>query len=405
MIKRIAATRLAWSIASLLFFTQVHPQKDCARTSCYSAGEKNECGRSFWADVDYLYWKIQDSPEPVPLVIQGSTNVVLPPVLGAPNSSLVLGGKKINTGWRSGAKVALGGWFDADQCYGAEVNYFILPNTSKKCSVSSNGSPSSSFVSVPYFNVVTSAQDSIAIASPFLSIAGTATLKLTNNMQGAELNALIIIPSCFCRSKFIALAGFRYWRYGEHLTFSTNSPFNPPHVADTYTTKDTFSTKNNFYGGQLGLVWEYDYRCVSLTAKGKISLGAMRESLVIDGDLLTNDYNNFGAVVNYLGGYFALPTNIGEYCQTKFAAIPEVNINAGYQLFDWMRIKLGYTFIYVSDMLWAGEQIDRRINPTQAESYTGAVPPLLLGYPSPKACPKSKGLWVQGLNVGVEFGF
>lgn len=390
MVKRIPKIVPSCTFAILLlFFTQIHAQTDQASPFCYTTCETNECSNRFWADVDYLYWKIQNSPEPAPLVIRGS-------------AAIVLGKKEIDTGWRSGVRIALGHWFNCNPCYGTEVNYFFLPNESKKYSVSSRGFPP---LSAPYFNVVTAGEDSIPITSPFLSIAGSATLKLTNEMQGAEWNALAVIPSCYCRSQFITLMGFRYWNFREHLTFSTNSHFNSPHVADIYTTKDEFNTRNNFYGGQLGVVWEYDYNCLSITAKGKVALGAMCESLVINGHLLTNDYNNFKNVLKYSGGYFALPTNIGKHNQTKFATIPEFNFNARYQLFDWMQIKLGYTFMYVSSVLRAGKQIDHNINPTQAVTYTGAVPPMLLGDPSPKANLKTNGLWVQGLSASVEFRF
>jgi len=397
--------RILWSIVSFLPFTQIHAQVEWTDPSYFSTCEANECCNSFWVDVDYLYWKIQNSPESAPLVIQTTTLAVPPPILDAPGTSVVLGGKAIDTGWRSGSRISLGYWFDCNQCYGTEVNYFFLPNESKSYSVSSDGLSGSSFLAVPYFNVVTAAEDSTIIASPIFSIAGTAILKLTNEMQGAEFNALATIPPCLCGSNFTALAGFRYWNFREYLTFSTNSPFNPPHVPDTYTTKDEFSTKNNFYGAQLGLVWDYDYGCLSITAKGKIALGAMCESSVIKGRLLTNDYNDFGAVLEYPGGYFSLPTNIGKHSQTKFAAIPELNLNVGYQLFDCMQVKLGYTFMYVSNVLWAGKQIDRNINPTQAVSYTGAVGPMLLGFPSPKNNQKTDSLWVQGLNAGIEFRF
>jgi len=377
------------TIVSLLLFTQTHAQ--------------NKCCNNFWVDVDSIYWKIKNSSEPTPLVIQGPPFAAAPPLLGTPNSSIVLGSKKIKTGWSSGARVGIGCWFDDSQCYGTELNYFCLPSESKQCSVHSNGSgsTSSSFLAIPYFNVVTSAEDSIAIASPVLSISGTAVLKVTNKMQGFEWNALTTI-SC---PTFIALAGFRYWNFREYLTFATNSPFNPPHVADIYTTRDTFNTKNNFYGVQLGLAWKSDFNCLSITVKGKIAIGAMCERLIINGYLLTNDYNNFGTPVEYSGGYFALPTNSGKHKKTKFSVIPEFNFYAGYQPFDWMHINLGYTFMYASNVLRAGKQIDHAINPTQAVSYTGAVPPLLLGYPSPQACLKTNGLWVQGLDVGVEFCF
>ena len=179
----------------------------------------------------------------------------------------------------------------------------------------------------------------------------------------------------------------------------------PPHTADIYKTKDKLSTENNFYGCQLGLIWKYDCDCWSITAKGKVALGAMCERLLIHGRLLTNDYDGYGPAKEYSGGYFALPTNSGKHCQTRFAAIPECNIDIGYQLFDCMQLKLGYTFMYASTVLWAGKQIDRNINPAQATTYTNALTPVLEGQANPKARLKTDGLWVQGLNVGVVFNF
>jgi len=377
---------LKWTLSALLLFTQIQAQD------------------TIWGNVDYIYWKIQNSPEDVPLVIQGPTLAVPPPVLGAPDTSVVLGGKKIDTGWRSGVKASLGLCFNSEYGIGTEINYFILPGISKTHSVSSDGSPTSPLLLVPFFNVVTGMEDSTAISHPLLMFEGTATLKFANKMQGAEWNITTTLPSCYCGFKGFGFAGFRYWNFREHLTFTTSSPLLPP-VTETYKTKDRFSVENNFFGGQLGLVWECDYGCFSFNARGTVALGAMCERVVIKGNLLTNEYNGFGSVQEFLGGYFALPTNIGKHSQTKFAAIPELNVAIGYQLFDGMRVKLGYTFMYVSNMLWAGKQIDRDINPTQAKTYTKAHTPMLDGEASPKAHLKTASLWVQGLQAGIEFGF
>jgi hypothetical protein len=327
------------------------------------------------------------------------------PVLDSPGTSVVLGGRAVDTGWRSGGEFAFGYWFDSPHRTGVEISYFFLPNHSKNHSVHSNGSPNSAFLLVPFYNVNTGAEDSTAIASPLLQFQGTAKLKVVNQMQGAELNVLSTLPSTYCRSRFIGSAGFRYWNFREQLTFATNSPFIPSHAVDTYATKDTFKTDNNFYGGQLDLEWEYTRGSLSVTTTGKVALGAMCESLRIHGQLRTNDYNGFGTILNYPGGYFALPTNIGKYRQTKLAAIPEFHCGIRYQLFKWMRIETGYTFMYVTNVLWAGKQINRNINPSQATSYTNAIPAMLVGQASPTARLKTDSLWVQGLNVGVECSF
>lgn len=404
MFKAFLKNALRWTVASILLFTHMAANAD-GFSSCDFPCDTNQCCEGFFGNADYLYWKIESSPESVPLVIQGPALAVPQPVLGSPDTAVVLGGNDIDTGWRSGGRFALGYWLDCNHCFGAEVGYFFMPATSKKYTAASDGSSNSPLLLVPFYNVVAAAEDSTAIASPLLHFGTTATLKLVNEMQGVEFNALTTLPFCPDAGKLTGQAGFRYWNFNEHLTFATSSPYLPPHPADTYQTKDKFSTENNFYGGQLGLVWEGNCGGLTMTAKCKVALGMMCEKLTIHGHLLTNDYDDFSAILAYSGGYFALPTNIGKHRQTKFAAIPELTFDFGYRLLDCMQLKLGYTVMYVSQVLWAGKQLDRHINPTQATTYTNALPPLLVGQPSPKARLKTESLWVQGLNAGVQFNF
>ena len=116
-----------------------------------------------------------------------------------------------------GGRVALGYWLDDNHCFGTEISYFFLPNQSKRDVVSSNGSPNSPLLLIPFFNVVTGAEDSTAIASPLLQFKGRAALKLENNMQGAEWNIVSTDSPYSCGSSFVGLAGFRYWNFEEEL--------------------------------------------------------------------------------------------------------------------------------------------------------------------------------------------
>ena len=49
----------------------------------------------------------------------------------------------------------------------------------------------------------------------------------------------------------------------------------------------------------------------------------MVQSVDIDGQLVTNDFNNFGHR-RRCRGYFAQPTNIGSHTRSVFAVVPEV---------------------------------------------------------------------------------
>lgn len=365
-----------------------------------SFGGSSSCGcDQFWVDAEYLYWQIKNSPEPVVLVAESST---------APATTIdpVIGGHSVQNNWRSGGKFSLGYWFEDTRHFGVEANYFFLPKESRSKSVSSSGAPGSLTLYAPFIDAVTGDvvfDNYIALPGSF---SGIATRKVHNWMQGAELNAVAVFP-CDCCFNLSALLGFRYWNFDETLNFTTSSPnVTPPEgVFQTY---DKFNVQNNFYGGQIGGSIDYSFDCFSVNVKAKVALGAMCEELGISGATFTNDFNPepfTGTVVEYAGGYFALPTNIGHHNKTNFAVIPEVAINFGYQFTENFRVNVGYTFLYVSNMLWAGKQIDPVINSSQSVEYNGNPNSSLVGVAKPSANLKTSSLWTQGVNVGLEFQF
>ncbi len=357
----------------------------------YNCCESVPCCNRFWFDADYLYWEIKNSPEPVPLVIEQ-------PIPNGP-STTVLGDKNVDLGWRSGAKFAVGYWFDNCRRIGAEVNYLFLSKESKKYTVSSdaNGSPSRF---VPYFDVQTGLEALNPISTPGL-YRGFASLKIDNWIQGTEVNIVGSFPSNGCNMKFGWLAGFRWWNFNEHLKFFVDSPLvSPPSI---YNYNDTFKVKNNFYGGQIGGSFDYCYCNFFINLRGKVALGSMYQENTIDGSFTTNQFT--GVPETFVGGFFALPTNIGHHKKTRFSVLPELNANLGYQITNYCSIKLGYSVMYVSNVLWAGKQIDRNLNPSQSANIVYTPNPVLVGESSPKVRNKSECFWAQGLNVGLEFQF
>ncbi|MEI8366554.1 MAG: BBP7 family outer membrane beta-barrel protein [Parachlamydiaceae bacterium] len=389
-----------------------------ANQSCYAPGcerkcppvacDPCKCTDRVWVDAEYLYWQIKNSPEPVPLVIQSATN---DPTLGSAGSTVVLGGNSINNDWRSGGKISCGYWFDDARCFGVDASYFFLPSTSTRQSVSSSGLPGTSFLAIPFFNVTSAAESSFVIANPDPLLhngaySALAELKTRNQVQGAELNGLMTFP-CGCGLNMAVLAGFRYWNFNESLNFTVNSPY-LAYPEDVFTTIDKFDVQNNFYGGQLGVAFDYMYDCFFVNLKAKVALGANCGRVDINGSLLTNEFNpvfSTGAPQSYIGGFFADPTNIGNHSKTLFSVIPEVNINIGYQIMDSLRLQVGYTFMYASNVLWAGKEIDSNLNTTQIPAIAFEPSPTLVGAPSPTPLTRTDGFWAQGVNVGLEFSF
>ena len=358
-----------------------------------------ECD-NFWFDADYLYWQIQDSPEPVVLVTSGTSASSLNL---SSTSSNVLGGRSIKNDWRTGGRFALGYWFDQNRCFGLETNYFFLPSESKSAYVASTGAPGSLWLGVPYFDVETgvNAESAYVFAQPGF-YTGFAKYKLRNSMLNAELNALTTY-SCGCDMNLSFLAGFRYWNFDESFKFLASSPdYGKP--SQIYQTTDKFDVQNNFYGGQVGIAFDYNYNCFSFSVKGKIALGGNCGRIRIHGNLLSN-VNTDGILKEFDGGIFAQPTNIGNHSNSIFTVIPEVNANIGYWFTDSLRVHVGYNFLYVNNVYWAGNQIDHDINPTQSSLLSPNGPSTLVGVAAPIAKNRTASLWTQGVNAGIEFKF
>lgn len=342
------------------------------------------CINTFWADADYLYWQVEDSPKVIPLVIEQ-------PIVDGP-FDVVLGGKKIKNDWHSGARFTLGYWMN--ECLGAEISYFFLGKNSKKSHIASDadGFPR---LRVPYIDVNTDLPDSSALSTPGV-FRGTASLKVSNSMQGLELNLVKNITECFQ-----LLAGFRYWNFEDSLTFFVNSPLVVEPTVYTY--QDKFRTLNNFYGAQVGAYYMQTYCSFFFDVRGKLALGALCQKSKINGRFQTNEFT--GSVETFEGGFFALPTNSGHHKKTRFSVIPELNLNAGYFITDNFNIHFGYSVLYVSEVIRASKQISNRLNPTQSANIEFTPTPVLVGEASPTGKLRSTGLWAQGFNVGIEFKY
>lgn len=400
MLKKLLTKAVQGLLGSFLLFNQGYAADYCNydNNCCSSDG--------FWLDAEYLYWKVQNGPKEVPFVIEGPFDVLDPVLtLDSPGSSSVLGGKSEKTDWRSGGKITAGYWFDDSRCFGAEISYFCLPNKSHSRTVFSDGTDGSTFLAIPFFDLASGTESSTFLSFPG-QYSGFARLKTWDRMQGVELNALAS-SSYDCNTNYGFLGGFRYWNYEDSLTFETSSPnvVVPPAIPDVYNTQDKFRTKNNFYGFQLGAYIDYSCNSFFFDAKVKVALGGICQKLNINGFLETNDFDVNGIVNTYQGGYFTFPSNIGSHKKTKFSWIPEVNLNIGYKFSDCLKLKIGYTFLYVSNVLRAANQVNRNINPTQSVAIEFDPETVLVGTDLPRANLKSKSLWAQGLNVGLEFSF
>ena len=152
--------------------------------------------------------------------------------------------------------------------------------------------------------------------------------------------------------------GYRDLKLNDSLMISENLSTVP--APGTFNLQDSFQTQNEFNGVELGMLlqtrrgrwtmdWVSRFRWVSTNA-----------SSIIGGQTIINDGRG---TVTYPGGLLAQTSNIGTYNTNDFAVVPELGVNLGFDLTPRFRVLVGYTMIYWSRVLRAGDQIDREINP------------------------------------------
>jgi hypothetical protein len=348
----------------------------------------------FSASAEALIWWFKSSPTPVPIITNG--------LVGEPDTKTLLGGGSADTNPNPGFRLTAG--YALNERWGLEGNFLYIPARSTSSSVSSSGEAGSTDLLLPFMDATRDNRETATEISFAPIYRGSATAELTNSLMGAEANGTWA-PAAGRPLHLDLLGGFRWLRLHETYTITTSSPFIPPFPQDIWNTTDEFDTFNNFYGAQLGVRARYDWRGFFASGSVKFAMGAMVQTVDINGSLVTNDFTNFGPTQTFPGGYFALPTNIGSYTRSVFAVVPEVGLNVGYQITSWASVFVGYTFLYTNNVVRPGNQISRTINPTQSVSYVGEPPVTLEGPAQPTFKFNSSDFWAQGINVGLSFRF
>ena len=347
----------------------------------------------FSIDAGPLVWWFKRSPVPVPLVTDN--------FIGEPSTQVLLGGNSLDTGANGGLRVTAA--YTPAARRGIEGSVFYIPKRSTSRSVSSSGQLDSTDLLLPFFDVTRNVENVTELSfSPIYR--GDAREKLSHSLLGAELSGTWPLSTESSR-RVDVIAGVRYLRLRETFTFTTNSVFIPPNTIDIWNTRDEFDATNNFYGAQIGLRAHYESGSSFARGTAKLAMGAMVQSVDVDGTLVTNDFNGLGSAQTFPGGYLAVPTNSGSHNRTAFAVVPELELTVGYRFTRSVSVFMDYSVLYASDVVRPAKQIDRNINPTQSIAYGGNPPAAPSGPAQPSFKFNSSDFWAQGIRVGVAVQF
>ncbi len=342
----------------------------------------------YWAHAEYLAYWVKNAPLPVSLMTGDPAN---------PTQDLL--GSDRSLGMFSGFRVGLGAWLDSYNNIGWDSNFFALQQRTNRSTASSTtaGSPTLAFA----FNNQTpgAVGDTLMpIASPG-SFAGSVQVASTLQLWGAETNSIL---SLMRQGDFewFALAGLRFVDLHETLNIGTVSSdiLTIPNTVLSQT--DQFSTRNQFYGGQIGTRISWQGEHFGLDVTGKLALGETHQSVDILG--ASTQIGPGGVNGTFPGGFFAQTSNIGHYSANQFSIIPSVELKFSWLITSYLRAFVGYDFLYWSQVVRPGNEVDRNINLSQSAVFgTGALSGP--SYPAPLF--NRSDFWAQGLNVGFELRF
>jgi hypothetical protein len=366
-----------------------------APVSLEADGDVDAQARTFglWGSGEYLLWWFKPGRVP-PLVTAGGNGK-----LGSPLTQVLVDNLDFDDDVRQGGRFALGYRCETIPLLGVEAGCFFLPDRHSDVRFASGGDP---LLAQPFINAATGMPDANLVAKAGVA-TGTVTVGAQTGLWGVEANLATDRIGCGA-FHWAALGGFRFVRLDDELTSGEQfevAPGVPGFGGSRVNLLDEFRTVNRFYGGQVGLEAGVQYARLTMDFRGKLALGGVHQVADVSGALerLSPD----GSMTIFQGGLFALRSNSGRHQRDELAFLPEVGLNVGLQLTQCLQLYAGYSFLWVSTVARAGEQIDPVVNVTQLPIRSGVVP--LVGSARPAFNFDGTDFWAQGLNLGLELRY
>ena len=359
-----------------------------------------------YVSAEYLLWWM--SGLHVPVLATTSTLPTGTGFLGAPGTAPLLGPGKFLGDGRDGFRLRAGYWLDDCNTWALDGSVFFLGQRDADAAYGYN---QYSVITRPVFSPnpipgtgIIIGETGEAVAAPGV-LAGSLTVHAQSVLWGADANLRRCLFSD-CDSRATVFVGYRNLDLIESLKIYENIDVIgtggtairvPDPIGTLVNVQDRFNTSNYFNGGQIGGTYERRWGRFDLDFRGSIALGATEQELTIAGSQTVTVPGLAPQV--FRGGLLATGPNLGDFKHSKFSVVPELTLNAGYWILPNLKVQVGYNFIYWTDVLRPGNQIDSVINlsnvpngpPVGASSAVRPVPLF-----------NQSDLLVHGVQFGVE---
>jgi len=396
---RSFARRLAAPLVGLLLCCLLDPLPARGQEPFYPTGGQSP----FWGRTEYLLWYVERfSTPPLLTTSPADTDEDVAGVLGEPNTGLLIGNGAPGAWPRPGARTSLGYWFDPGRRFGIQGSYAAVWRDTWRSSVESQGDP---ILARPFLNVEPGSEGQDAELLAFEDLwEGSTEVTRETSFQGAD----VLLRSNVYRNPWRHLdflMGWRFNRLNDCLSIADFITAVGPETGmvegTTIDRLDRFETSNSFNGGELGLVAETRRGDWTLEILAKVALGNTHSRVEISGLTTTTvpmpDADPDVAVTP--AGLLAQETNIGVYEKDDFAVIPELGLTLGYDLGPGVRLTLGYSVLYWSEVARPGGAVDLGLNLSQLE--VGG----LVGPERPGFAWVGDDVWVHGVLLGLDWRY
>jgi len=358
---------------------------------------------NWWDTDELLIWWPKATPLPPLITASRGAN----PAVGLGTTTVLAGNKAIDTQDHAGYRLTLGWSLNSDDTLGFEGRYFFLGTRTFSESATDLGEDRYRAIGLSFRNAITGQEDALVLARAGVSNA-LITASTSTRVQGVEAN---FIANLYASGgvKVHAIAGYRHLQANEGLRIESRwleygNPLNAGGHHALGMIADQIDAHNEFHGGQLGLMADVHRGHFYIEFTGKAAIGTNFEMVRIDGatHLITAN-QPIPLFQSWHGGVYAQNTNIGRHTQPRFAVVPEGMIKVGLKTGDRGRFFVGYNFLYMSDVVRPGDQIDRTLNPNQIPLIARGVP--FTGPERPVPTMVRTDFWTQGLLIGFEARF
>jgi hypothetical protein len=381
---------------------------------------------------EYLGWRFDGMDTPPLVVTANPDGGALPPEEEPPIPAVgydqtLFGGSQLLHKYRSGSRVTFGWFLDPCGVWALEGDYLTFGSTAENFLAGPDTVSGSEYLGRPFFaippgvgsesidriqGVVVPDQITGTVAVGVNSQFVSSGLRLIHNLCCIEIGR----PGCYdcvgcdgsmggcggrgpCRrsgygTRRINMAfGLRYADLHEQIAVREDLETEPS-PDTTFLVNDSFITDNDFLGPEIGFNWEWIYRRWKIDLLSKLAIGNTRHRVTIDGSTSIN-----GTLQESVGGLLAQSTNIGTYENDQLSVLPELGLRVSYKLAENLDFNIGYTFLYWSNIVRPGDQIDLDVDP---KLISGDFP-LTPNSGRPRVLFEETDFWAQGVSLGLEY--